>query len=84
MKIEQKRNEPKEKRIEERAVVSHCPYLPEELLHESFRPARVQSPGLGGVTDVSRVQQQGQRFGLVDSVGRKEHDDTNTVFLSMS
>ena len=58
-------------------MVSHCPYLPEELLHESLCPAGVQSPGLGGVADVSRVQQQGQCLGLVDSVGRKKHSDTS-------
>jgi len=44
-----------------------CVYLSEELLHEGLCPAVVQLPALSRVTDISRVQHQGQHFSLVYS-----------------
>lgn len=52
-----------------RGLSFECLYLLEKLLHQGSGPARVQRPGLGRMADVGRVQQQGQRFGLVHPVG---------------
>lgn len=45
----------------------HDVHLSEELLHEGLCPAVVQFPALSGMTDISRVQHQGQHFSLVYS-----------------
>lgn len=42
-------------------------HLSEELLEQGGGPAVVEVPTFGRMADVSRVQEQGQRFGLIDA-----------------